>query len=124
MKSIVFHCLICLMIMPAFFVTVPTRLMAMTPQSTVSAATNTEPALPENMEAFYDVPYVSDAEKNQKLDIYIPTNVKNPALVVMIHGGQYLFGDKKDEPVSLFLNAGFAVASINYRLSWEALFPA
>lgn len=124
MKSVVFYCLISIMLMPAFFLTTPTRIMAMTPQSTVSEATNTEPVLPENIKAYYDLPYVSSAGKNQKLDLYIPSNVKNPALIVMIHGGQFLFGDKKEEPISLFLNAGFAVASINYRLSWEALFPA
>jgi acetyl esterase/lipase len=73
---------------------------------------------------YHDIAYTTNAGKNQKLDLYIPKNVKHPALVVMIHGGQYLFGDKKDEPISMFLDAGFAVASANYRLSWESIFPA
>jgi len=42
----------------------------------------------------------------------------------MIHGGAYMFGDKGGENVAKFLNAGYAVASINYRLTGEAQFPA
>jgi acetyl esterase/lipase len=78
----------------------------------------------DNITVYRDLPYVSNAGNNQKLDLYIPKKVKKPALVVMVHGGAYLGGDKSQEPTSLFLNAGYAVASINYRLSYEALFPA
>lgn len=78
----------------------------------------------QNVTAYHDLPYAPNGGKSRTLDLYLPTNAKNPALILMIHGGQYLFGDKKEENVSLFLNAGFAVASINYRLSSEAIFPA
>ena len=49
-------------------------------------------------------------------------------MIVWIHGGAFLFGSKEGfpvEPVPLhFLLEGYAIASISYRLSPEALFPA
>ena len=65
----------------------------------------------------------------QKLDLYLPKNAKAPfPVIVMIHGGAFLFGDKADgmglAGVDSLLEAGFAVASINYRLSGEASYPA
>jgi acetyl esterase/lipase len=46
----------------------------------------------------------------------------------MVHGGGFMFGDKADGAgltgVDQLLAAGYAVASINYRLSAEAQYPA
>jgi acetyl esterase/lipase len=65
----------------------------------------------------------------QKLDLYIPTTGSGPfPVVIMVHGGGFMFGDKADGAgltgVDLLLAAGYAVASINYRLSGEATYPA
>ncbi len=69
---------------------------------------------------------VSDA---QKLDLYIPTTGSGPfPVVIMVHGGGFMMGDKSDGAgltgVDQLLEAGYAVASINYRLSSEATYPA
>ena len=68
---------------------------------------------------------VSDA---QKLDLYIPEGVGPFPVVIMVHGGGFMFGDKADGAgltgVDQLLAAGYAVASINYRLSGEAQYPA
>ena len=69
---------------------------------------------------------VSDA---QKLDLYIPTTGSGPfPVVIMVHGGGFMMGDKSDGAgltgVDQLLAAGYAVASINYRLSSEAIYPA
>ena len=68
---------------------------------------------------------VSDA---QKLDLYIPTGTGPFPVVIMVHGGGFMFGDKADGAgltgVDQLLAAGYAVASINYRLSGEATYPA
>ena len=63
----------------------------------------------------------------QKLDIYLPEKGEGPfPIIISIHGGAFLSGDKSDaqvNPMLKGLNRGYAVISINYRLSGEALFP-
>ena len=75
-----------------------------------------------------DLAYATISE-TQKLDLYIPTTGTGPfPVIVMIHGGGFMFGDKSDGTglagVNQLLAAGYAVASINYRLSGEAIYPA
>src|SRR5688500_2960736 len=57
------------------------------------------------------------------LDLYMPPNKTNPYLVVWIHGGAWHSGSKESPPLS-FTASGFALASIDYRLSVDAKFPA
>lgn len=71
-----------------------------------------------------DLSYVSGGRSRQTLDLYLPDVGKKAPLVIWIHGGAFRTGSKKDHvPVQLVGN-GFAVASINYRLSGQAVFPA
>ncbi len=62
----------------------------------------------------------------QKLDLWLPEGAEPAPLVVNIHGGAFKALDKSmaTDNVRQLLDAGYAVASINYRLSGEALFPA
>jgi acetyl esterase/lipase len=75
-----------------------------------------------------DLAYVKQGSPSQTLDLYAPKKAKNVPLIVWIHGGAFLFGSKEGfpvEPIPLhLLLEGYAVASINYRLSPEAIFPA
>jgi acetyl esterase/lipase len=68
------------------------------------------------------------ASATQKLNLYIPTSGTGPfPVVINIHGGGFKFGDKgmlSEATGKALLNAGYAVASIDYRLSGEAIFPA
>jgi len=63
----------------------------------------------------------------QKLDIYLPDTGDGPfPVIVMIHGGAFKFGDKGDPSLKSVLEGlkkGYAVASINYRMSGEAKAP-
>jgi len=68
---------------------------------------------------------------NQVLDLYAPgagvPNTGGPwPLVVAIHGGAFMHGDRRRELGHLpaLLDRGYAVASVEYRFSGEALFPA
>ncbi len=64
----------------------------------------------------------------QKLDIYLPDEGEGPFPVVLyIHGGAFAIGDKRNIEVLPYLKGlarGYAVVSVNYRLSGEAIFPA
>lgn len=73
-----------------------------------------------------DVAYAGVSEA-QKLDLYLPENSgKKPPLIINVHGGSFRHGDKKMEVPNIEhqLAKGYASASINYRLSGEARFPA
>ena len=74
-----------------------------------------------------DIPYAK-ASRAQKLDIYLPDTGNGPfPVIVSIHGGAFKGGDKADNqltPMLEGLRRGYAVVSINYRLSSEAIFPA
>jgi acetyl esterase/lipase len=74
-----------------------------------------------------DVPYANDGNPAHRLDLYVPLYgpiLTGRPLVVWVHGGGYIEGDKKKSPAPLMNHFGFVSASINYRLSNEAKFPA
>lgn len=76
--------------------------------------------------AYKDVAYV-DSAGTQKLDLYVPSGEGPFPVVVNIHGGGFKLGDKSMVDQALgkrLLDAGYAIASIDYRLSGEAQFPA
>src|SRR5205823_8686811 len=59
------------------------------------------------------------------LDLYRPPKAEGPVpLVIWVHGGGWQNGDKSRTPALDLLARGYAVASINYRLSQHAPFPA
>jgi len=74
-----------------------------------------------------DIPY-ANLSKSQKLDIYWPDKFDGPyPVIVSIHGGGYCTGDKLGSDALVAwegLKRGYAVVSVNYRLSSEATFPA
>jgi len=74
-----------------------------------------------------DIEYVPGGHERQKLDLYIPKaadpNGRRP-LLVWVHGGAWLGGSKQFCPALRFAHQGYAVASLNYRLSQHATFPA
>lgn len=75
---------------------------------------------------FANLQYGDGTNAANLLDIYLPEKVDKPVpVVVWIHGGGWANGDKSPSKQFLqLLPRGFAVASINYRLSGEAPFPA
>lgn len=76
-------------------------------------------------ESLYDVAYAS-VSAAQTLDILLPEGDGSFPLVILVHGGGFKFGDKQMEIVKKMFaltDAGYAVATVNYRLSGEAVFP-
>jgi acetyl esterase/lipase len=82
------------------------------------------PGLPPGARMLLNMAYVPDGGERQKLDLYLPATGTNWPLIVWIHGGGWLEGDKEKPPGLRFLRHGFALTSINYRLSQDAIFPA
>lgn len=83
-------------------------------------------ALPPGVRMERDLAYVSDGDPAQKLDLYLPEEAheKPLPLVVHIHGGGWRGGNKYPCPVVGMVRKGYAVASVEYRFSQKALFPA
>ena len=84
------------------------------------------PEVPEGFVAEYDVPYIADGDSSQRLDLYFPEKpAEHPQpLLVWIHGGGWAGGSKSNPPYLYQLKRGYIVASLEYRFSQKALFPA
>ena len=59
-----------------------------------------------------------------KLDLHLPARTPRVPLIVWVHGGAWRSGSKKDLPLGKLVEDGYAVASVDYRLSTQAKFPA
>lgn len=72
-----------------------------------------------------DLEYVAGGHRRNRLDLYVPAGGgdRRP-LVVWIHGGGWEGGDKRFCPARGFTDHGYVVASVNYRFSKHAVFPA
>ena len=62
------------------------------------------------------------------LDLHLPaasaTASARPPVIVWVHGGAWRAGSRKDMPLAKLVAAGYAIASVDYRLSTTARFPA
>jgi len=70
-----------------------------------------------------DVEYARVGAHSLKLDLHRPRQPRMP-LIVYVHGGAWRAGSKADVPIAPLVQHGFAIASIDYRLSPQAIFPA
>ncbi|WP_146444221.1 alpha/beta hydrolase [Botrimarina colliarenosi] len=71
-----------------------------------------------------DVTFATVDSHDLKLNLFLPDSVEPPPLVVFVHGGSWQVGSYKNCAVKWLVDEGFAVASIGYRLSDIATFPA
>src|SRR5579884_2864689 len=84
-----------------------------------------QPALPKGTRVVRNLEYVKDGHERNKLDLYLPEKADGPLpLIVWVHGGGWQAGNKDTTPAVFLVPHGYAVASINYRLSQHAPFPA
>jgi acetyl esterase/lipase/cyclophilin family peptidyl-prolyl cis-trans isomerase len=82
------------------------------------------PVIPEGVAVHRDIPYVVGGHARQKLDLYLPKAGGPLPLIINIHGGAFRMGSKADGVPVEYLSLGYAVASIGYRLSGDAIWPA
>jgi acetyl esterase/lipase len=78
-----------------------------------------------------NISYAHDTLKAHLLDIYLPGKINNSLpLVVWIHGGAWMMNDKYADmdymknTIRELIENNYALASIDYRHSTEAIFPA
>jgi acetyl esterase/lipase len=88
-------------------------------------------AFPQGTILHGNVRYSNDTIQKHLLDIYLPANATGKIpLVIFIHGGGWLSNDKyadigyMKKTVAEIVSSGFAMASIDYRFSTQAVFPA
>lgn len=70
-----------------------------------------------------DIPYATVTGQTLGLDLHLPAGVKQAPLVLYVHGGAWSAGNKTQYPTFLVDN-GFAVASLDFRSTDVAPFPA
>lgn len=84
----------------------------------IQAAESAEPVIHK------DIEFANVDGHSLKLDLYLTAEGKVGPLVVWIHGGGWRGGSKSKCGISWLTDDGFAVASISYRLTDKAIFPA
>ena len=81
-----------------------------------------------NLSASYskisDLNYAVAGDYHLLLDVYLPKDAINPPLIVYIHGGAWRSGSKDSVPIMPLIEDGFALASVEFRMSEQAMFPA
>lgn len=73
------------------------------------------------------ISYASNSDA-QVCDIFTPEGVEKAPVIVLVHGGGFQFGDQGMDilvpVIEKALDKGYAVVSVDYRKSSEAVFPA
>lgn len=82
-------------------------------------------ALPPGVQVLKDLVYKEPYVRPLLMDLYWPVKFSAPLpVIVWVHGGGWKNGSKEGCPAKWLAGHGFAVASINYRLTHEAQWPA
>ncbi len=71
-----------------------------------------------------DLEYARVGELSLKLDLHQPPGKQRSPLIVWVHGGAWRSGSKTSMPLKKLVEDGWVVASVDYRLSTQARFPA
>jgi acetyl esterase/lipase len=85
------------------------------------------PSLPAQQQIIRDIQYAAPNGHSLTLDVFAPKKQPQPApVIVFVHGGGWKNGDKKSgkKNAAWLVDDGFAVVSINYRLTDVAQWPA
>ena len=76
--------------------------------------------------SYSDVAY-SSLSKSQVCNVYLPASVTHCPVIILVHGGGFAFGTQNDKLIQPVirkaLTNSYAVFSVDYRKSSEAVFP-
>lgn len=120
--------------LPESGLAVPDGLMAHSPSAALHVGSTLEspfgePAIAAPRAALLvhrDQPALPTADARQRFDMYLPAGCSGGGmpLVAWIHGDTWRDGSRADCPLRWLADEGYAVASIGYRLTDSATFPA
>lgn len=79
---------------------------------------------PADVLAHRNLCYVKNGHERHKLDLFLPSCDTNLPLIIWIAGGAWRTAEKEKGVPFEVLAGGYALASINHRLSQHAKFPA
>lgn len=97
-----------------------------TARSPANSSARASARVPPGVQAIRDIQYIPGGDTAQCLDLFLPDPpAKAPLpLLVWIHGGGWAAGSKDDCPTMHMVPNGYAAASVEYRFSQKAKFPA
>jgi acetyl esterase/lipase len=78
----------------------------------------------DGREIIRDVEYAHVGDQLLRLDLHLPSRAPRSPLIVWVHGGAWRSGSKSNMPLGKLVAEGYAIASVDYRLSTQAKFPA
>lgn len=82
------------------------------------------PAELDRIRILRDIEYAQVTGLGLKLDLHLPLKTARPPLLIWVHGGAWRAGSKTNMPLTSLVRDGYAVASVDYRLSPQGKFPA
>jgi len=71
-----------------------------------------------------DLTFALNGKTALQLDLYLPDTTKPIGLIIWVLGGAWRAGSRKDVDLRGLVARGWAMASVDYRLSPVARFPA
>lgn len=78
----------------------------------------------DGVDSYFELQYaVVPGFRPLVLDLHVPAGKQACPVVVYAHGGGFFGGSRTMGPWAFLLEAGYAVASVDYRLTGEAQFP-
>ena len=78
----------------------------------------------DGVDSYFELQYaVVPGFRPLVLDLHVPASKQASPVVVYAHGGGFVGGSRTMGPWAFLLEAGYAVASADYRLAAEAKFP-
>lgn len=81
--------------------------------------------LPDHIKKIADIEFAKVGDKSLQLDLYLPKNLNEKVPVIMwVHGGGWLKGSRAKAKGLWLVEHGYAIASVSYRLTTEAIWPA
>jgi len=92
--------------------------------STAASGRQEESSDREDYRVLSEISYATVGDTELFLDLYLPEDPGQRPLIVWVHGGAWRSGSRASMPLKWLLPHGFAVASVDYRLSPVARFPA